>query len=236
MTTIRHTLIALPMLTVALATPAFAQNEAALRDYFEGRRVTLRMDMPGTAKGVNVYPESRRDIDFSEYGDSLRRYGPAIRAGEIVWVTKVKVKKDLIEFQLAGGGFGTFFDDDSTSVHIPYVPKSEREFAIERQLRYETNRNVRRQLERELDALRDRRDRENRRIDAERARLSEWKADRVFEQRLNRGSRFNLRFRGRVPYDIRPEDIMAALAPYVDFHAVDGYARVRPPFAIPRRR
>ena len=36
-------------------------------------------------------------------------------------VTLVKVKKDIIEFQLDGGGFGTFGDNTSTSSNIPLV-------------------------------------------------------------------------------------------------------------------
>jgi hypothetical protein len=92
------------------ATPASAQDENRLKDFFEGRRVVVRLDMPGTKDGVNVYPDRRRDLDLSDYRDNLRRYGPALRAGEMAVVTLVKVKKDHIEFQLNGGGFGTFWD------------------------------------------------------------------------------------------------------------------------------
>ncbi len=218
MSNTRHIFFASTLLLATVATPAMAQNEAQLKDYFEGRRVTLRMDMPGTQKGVNVHVDSRRNIDFADYGDDLRRYGIAIREGDTVMITKVKVKDDLIEFQLAGGGFGTFWDDTDTSVYIPYVQKSERERSLERRIRLETNRTYRRQLERELDSLRDRRDRSNRRIQLDRERLAERKYERVLDQRLDGGARFNLRFQGRVPYNIRPEDVMDMLAEYVDFY------------------
>jgi hypothetical protein len=132
-------------------------------------------------------------------------------------VTLVKVKNDLIEFQLGGGGYGTFFDDTDTSADIPYVEKSDREKSLERRLREETDRDRRRQMERELDAMRDRRERENRRIRAERERISDYKRDRLAFKRLHAGSRFNIRYRNRVPSDLRPEDIMAALADYVEF-------------------
>jgi hypothetical protein len=217
MTAIRNTIVLSTALAMTLTVPAAAKDNTELRDFFEGRRVTLRIDMPGTKDGVNVYPESRRDLDLAEYRNNLRRYGVAIQAGESAMVTVVKVKDDLIEFQLDGGGYGTFFDDTDTSVYIPYLEKSERERSLERRIREESDRNRRRQLERELDGLREWRRRENRRIEAERERLSERKESRVFNRRLNGGSRFNLRFRGRVPYDLRPEDIMAALAEYVDF-------------------
>ena len=100
---------------MALAAPAFAQNEGALRTFFEGKRVTVKIDMPGTSDGIDVRADATRAIDYKRYGDRLKNYGTAIRAGESTVVTLVKVKKDLIEFQLGGGGFGTFGDDTSTS-------------------------------------------------------------------------------------------------------------------------
>jgi hypothetical protein len=205
------------VLLLALAAPAAAQNEAALKSYFEGRRVTVRLDMPGDADGVDVHADAKRAIDYDKYRDNLKRYGTAIRSGDTAVVTMVKVKKDLIEFQLGGGGFGTFGDDTSTSANLPLVEKSGRERDIEKRIKEEDDRDRRRRLERELDDLRDRRERENRRIMAERARIEERKRERIAEQRLSGGSRFNLRYDDRVPAGMRPEDLMAALAEYVDF-------------------
>jgi hypothetical protein len=218
------------VLLLALAAPAVAQDEAALREYFEGKRVTLRMDMPGTSDGVDVHADARRAIDYTKYRDELKRYGTAIRAGDTAVVTLIKVKKDLIEFQLGGGGFGTFGDDTSTSAYIPLVEKSEREKNLEKRVRDEDDRDRRRQLQRELDDLRDRRERENRRIMAERERIEERKRERVAEERLRGGSRFNLRYDDRVPAGMRPEDMMAALAEYVDFGGhTDARDEVIPP-------
>jgi hypothetical protein len=205
------------VLLLAFVAPAAAQNEAALREYFEGRRVTLRMDMPGTSDGVDVHADARRAIDYTRYRDELKRYGTAIRSGDSVVVTLIKVKKDLIEIQLGGGGFGTFGDDTSTSAYIPLMDKSEREKNLEKRVKDEDDRDRRRQLQRELDDLRNRRERENRRIMAERERLEEIKRERVEAARLRGGSRFNLRYDDRVPAGIRPEDMIAALAEYVDF-------------------
>lgn len=212
-----HSFLVSIVLLLTLAAPAAAQDEADLKYFFEGRLVTLRVDMPGTKDGVNVHPEFRRSIDYGRYRDDLRRFGIAIRAGETVMVTLVKVKNDLIEFQLGGGGFGTFFDDTDTSVYIPHVEKSDRERYLEKRVREEDDRNRRRQLQRELGRLRDRRERENRRIWIDRERLSERKRERVADQRLNGGSRFNLRYQGRVPFGMSPEDIMTALSEYVEF-------------------
>ncbi len=197
--------------------PLGATSEARLKDWLEGRRVTVRIDMPGTHEGVNLHPDSRRSLDADDYRRHLRQFGVAIPAGETAVVTLVKVKKDLIEVQLDGGGYGTFFDDTDTSAHIPFIEKSDRERSLEREIRNEPNRERRRRLERELDGLRAWRERENHRIAIERAQLSMLKEDRVAFRRLHGGSRFNLRFRDRVPYGLQPEDIMAMLSEYVDF-------------------
>jgi hypothetical protein len=205
------------LLLLALAAPAAAQNEAALKAYFEGKRIAVRLDMPGDSDGVDVHADAKVAVDYGKYKDKLKRYGTAIHAGETVVVTLVKVKKDLIEFQLGGGGFGTFGDDTSTSANIPFVEKSSRERELEKRIKEEDDRDRRQRLEHELDDLRDRRERENRRITAERDRIEEQKRERIAEERLRGGSRFNVRYEDRVPAGMRPEDLEAALAEYVDF-------------------
>lgn len=213
---LRSTVMTVLALT-ALATSASAQNEAALKSYFEGRRVTLRIDMPGAASGVNIRPEPGEAFDAKDYRNDLKRYGTAIYAGDTAVVTEIKVKKDLIEFQIGGGGFGTMGDDTSTSSGIQMLDKTEREKRLERQIKDETDRDRRRSLQRELDDLRDRRERENRRLRAESERIEEAKRQRIADQRLRGGSRFNLRYKDRVPSNITPDGVMAALVEYVDF-------------------
>jgi len=212
-------------LCAAGAAPAAAQNEGALRAAFEGKRVTVKIDMPGTSDGVDVQADAREAVNFPRYRDNLKRYGVALHSGEPVTVTLVKVKKDLIEFQLGGGGYGTFGDDTSTTVFIPDAPKTEREKELERRVKDEDDRAVRRKLQAELDEVRERRERENRRIAVERERASAAKAEKIAERRLQGGSRFNLRYDDRVPAGIRPEDVMAALAEYVDFGPAGPAAR-----------
>jgi len=206
-------------LLVALAAPAAAQNEAVLRSFFEGRRVAVKIDMPGTSDGVDVNADASHSLDYRQYGDRLKTNGASLRAGDSTIVTLVKVKKDLIEFQLGGGGFGTFKDDSSSSVSMPSVEKSTREKDLEKRVRDETDSGRKRELREQLDDLRNRRERENRRIEVERIAAEERKKERIARERLQGGSRFNLRYAEVVPAGIRPEEVMAALADYVDFSA-----------------
>jgi len=218
------------------AWPVSAQNEGALKSFFEGRHVTLRIDMPGTSDGVNLYGDASRPVDFGEYKDNLKKYGAALHAGQSATVTLVKIKKDLIEFHLDGGGYGTFGDDTSTSVYMPLLEKSDREKELERKLREENDKERQRNLERELDELRDHRERDNRRIAAEREQAEAQKVEQLAERRLAGGSRFNIRYHDRVPAGVGPDDVMAALGQFVEFQASGGSALAPaplPPAALP---
>ena len=206
------------MIGIALtASRAEAQgpNEAEIKRHFEGKRVTLRIDMPGAADGVDIRVD--RPFDAQQYGERLRRFGTSIRSGDTATITTIKVKKDLVEFQLDGGGYGTFGDDTSTSVNMPDVQKTNREKDLEAAVRKETDAKKKRELQRELDDVRNARERENRRIAIDRQFAEERKRAQVAERRLQGGSRFNVRFAGNVPATVSPNDIESALAEYVDF-------------------
>lgn len=218
---LRHCSVAL--LPILLATHLSAtQDERTLKRTFEGTSVTVRMDLPGTEDGVDVYPERSRPIDYSQYAQRLKTYGVALHSGESVIVTKVKLKDDLIEFQLGGGGFGTSGDDTRTEVSVPPVPKSNREKDLEKLVKNETDRAKKRKLQDELDDLRDERQREDRRNQASVAGASEQRRESVRRQRADGGSRFNLRFSDGVPASaVYPDAIRQALAKYVDFSDYD---------------
>jgi hypothetical protein len=55
-----------------LAAPLHAQSEADLKQYFEGQQVTLKLAMPGTEEGVDVYPGTDRPLDFPRYATRLK--------------------------------------------------------------------------------------------------------------------------------------------------------------------
>jgi hypothetical protein len=204
---------------VSLMSPAArAQDEPALKSFFEGRPVMLRMDMPGSADGVDLHFDETHPMDVDHYQRDLKRYGVAIHAGDLSVITLIKVKKDLIEFHLGGGGFGTFGDDTSTSANIKLLEKSDKEKALEKQVKDEKDPAFKKKLEKQLDEVRDDRERENRRLTYEKERIEEEKRQRIAQQRLSGGSRFNLRYANRVPPRTTPESLIESLAEYVDFN------------------
>ena len=203
---------------IATAQPALAQSEDRLRAFFEGKTIRLRIEMPGTEDGVDVYPGTAHPIDFPKHATRLKRAGTALRRGDEVLVTKVKVKKDLIEFQLAGGGYGTFGDDDSPNVYVPVASKTEREKNLEKDLERTTDATQRRKMREELDGLRRDRQREDARNQAEAAQAQQTKEANIRQRRLEGGSRFNVRYKPVVPPEaLTPDGLMQALAEYVDF-------------------
>ena len=57
------------------AAPLSAQSEAELKQYFEGKRVTLKIAMPGTEEGVDIYPGTDRPLDYPRYASRLKDHG-----------------------------------------------------------------------------------------------------------------------------------------------------------------
>ena len=111
--------------------PVNAQSEGALRQYFEGMTVVVKMDMPGTSDGVSVHPGRSMPVDFRKVALAMKQYGIGLHQGQSVMITKVHLKKKHIEFQLGGGGYGTFGDIMTNSMEHPtggyYAGKSSRE-------------------------------------------------------------------------------------------------------------
>ena len=202
----------------AYVSSASAQNPDALSPYFEGKQVTVKIDMPATQKGVDIYPNRQPSLDAKSYGDRLKQFGVSLQRGDTVMVTKVKVNKDNVEFQLAGGGYGTAGDNTDTSVHFTPTGKSDREKDLENQISNESDPDKRRSLQRELDSVR--RDRERR--DAyDQARAQDDAARRTQKidvKRQQGGSRFNVRIDAKGMGDsLTPQVIQDALAQYVSF-------------------
>ena len=204
---------------------AAAQTEAELKQYFEGRHVTMRIDMPATKDGVNVYPERTQPLNYSEYANRIKRNGTSVRRGEAIMVTKVKVKDKHIEFQLGGGGYGTVGDETDTSIHVQSAGKSRREKRLEDDLKRENDPSRRRRIKEELDDLRRDREREDRINQALAADAAEERRARIEEKALQGGSRFNIHFSMIGADELKPAALVEALRKYVDFSDIEKATR-----------
>ncbi len=213
--------VAILFVGLVLSAAGFAAqggDQSALQNYFVGRQVRLQIDMPGTAKGVDLRQDRDDPMDWKQYSSRLKEFGPAIRSGDRSTITTLVVKKNLIEFQLDGGGFGTFWDDDTTTVTPYHVDKSNYEKQLERDVRNATDPQRKRELQRELDYARSRREREQRADDRAAQIASQMKTQQVADKRIRGGSRFNLRWTGNIPQDqLTPEAVMKMLEAYIDF-------------------
>jgi len=224
-----HRALFAAVVVASASLPAAAQDEAVLRDFFEGKSVTVKMDMPASQQGIDIYPDARQAVDLRQYSSRVKSFGIAIKKGDSVLITRVHVKDKLIEFQLAGGGYGTF-GDDTGDVTVVTVPKSQREKDLEKMVKTEDDPARRRRLQRELDDLRTARERQDAANKASAATASEAKKARIANDRLHSGSRFNLRYNEGVPVGMGPDGVMRALQEYVDFSfASDQHTVAAPP-------
>lgn len=200
------------------ALPLAAQSEPALREYFEGKTVTVKQAMPGTEEGVDIYPGTDKPLDYPKYAGRLKEHGTALRSGQSALITKVKVKSKHIEFQLDGGGYGTMGDEASTDINTAATPKTRREKNLEAELKREADPVKKRAMREEIDDLKREREREDARNRSVVAEAEEHRKQNVRQRRLEGGSRFNIRYRDQLPSSaLTPEAVMSALAQYVDF-------------------
>jgi hypothetical protein len=212
-------LIALTLFCPGTVSPTYAQSGAIeIQNYFQGKQVQLKIDMPGTQQGVDLRFDRGTPMDWKQYSSRLKKFGVAIPKDERATVTTIVVKKDMIEFQLDGGGFGTFGDDANTTVDAKPVEKSNYEKQLERDIANTDDPDRKRELQRSLDRERDRRERQDAANKRAAQIASQIKSQQVAQDRLRGGSRFNLRWSGSIPAEqLTPEGLMRLLTPYIEF-------------------
>jgi hypothetical protein len=200
------------------ASSALAQGENALRAAFEGKTVTVKLDMPGTSRGVDVYPQEAIPVSFRVVADRTKDFTVSLKMGQQVMVTKIVVKRDLIEFQLGGGGYGTLGDNAGSDIWASTAGESKQERALRDSVKTAPNAAKKKTFERELNDLRSARERENTQARAQAAQANELREVNLRAKRSVSGSRFNIRYKPAVPSDaMTPAGVMQALAAYVDF-------------------
>jgi hypothetical protein len=216
----RSTFVVATFAVILASVPTDAQDAAAVQNYFIGKQVVLKIDMPGSQKGIDLRFNKGTPMDWKEYGSRIKQFGVAIRNGDVARITSVVIKRDMIEFQLDGGGFGTFGDDTNTTVTAKPREKSDYEKDLERQIANTDDDDKRRALQRDLDRERARRERQDL-INQHQAQIaSQQKAQVVAQNRVTGGSRFNLRWSGSIPEDqLSPQAVMQRLSEYLSFDA-----------------
>jgi hypothetical protein len=219
---------------VAMALCALSSSaqsaSSPIVSYFTGKEVVLKIDMPGSQKGVDLRFNKDIPMDWKEYSGRLKTYGVAIRKGDTARVTGIVVKDDRIEFQLDGGGFGTFGDDADPTVTAKPVEKSDYEKDLERQIANTDDPDRKRSLQRDLDRERSRRERQDASNRNAAQVASQIKSQQIADRRTRGGSRFNLRWSGSIPASQRnPDAVMKLLADYVSFDAAPQVAAAPPP-------
>jgi hypothetical protein len=205
--------VALVAVAICASHPLFAQSEAALWEALEGRTAIAKVDLPATKSGVEIYPDASPATNDAQYGKQLKQFGAAARRREPVTITDVKVNPKSIEIELGRSDSGT---DSSSQVYVA-AAKSARENALERDLEGETDPARRERMEKELEELRAKRAREDARLKAALAQLAR-DGQASNRSRAASGMRFNLVFPSGVPSRaLRPDYVMAALKPWIDF-------------------
>jgi hypothetical protein len=215
----------LPVLlfAVVFSLSALAAESTSIESFFTGKEVVLKINMPGSQKGVDLRFNKPAPMDWKEYGSRVKQFGTAIPKGATSRVTSVVVKKDMIEFQLDGGGFGTFGDDTQTKVDSKVVEKTDYEKSLEDQISKTDDPDRKAQLQRDLDREQAKRQKQQAANDRTAQVASQMKAQKVADNRAGGGSRFNLRWSGSIPPDqLNPDAIMKLLAEYVDFSPIQG--------------
>jgi len=220
----------------AMASDEQEARERVLRQFFEGRSVVVFLDMPASSKGVDLHIGQPEPLDMGKHARRLVETGVSVHEGAKVAITRINVKDDLIEFQLGGGGFNAIWNGSGT-VSPSYVGKSHREKDLEDEIRHEHDPKRRRDLQRELDRLRNYRRQEEQRSREMAETANEIRRDRDHDRAQRMGSRFNIRFEKAVPPGaLTPDGVMEILSPWVDFAGLPGgevYSRRRAERAEP---
>jgi len=191
--------------------------ESALREAFVGRQILLKLDMPGTQKGVDLDFGQNDPLVWRDYENRMKEFGVALHKGDQATVTSLVVKNDRIEFHLDGGGYGTAHDDTG-SVTARIIPKSSEQERMEKALKDTTDRERRRDLQDRIDREESRRRFLQSQENSAAMVAQQIKQQEIANRRLHGGSRFNLRWKGGIPsQELSAASVRMRLASFVDF-------------------
>lgn len=87
--------------------------QAQIETFLLNTRVVAKVTFPASAKGIDLSLDG--EWDQKETSKRIKNGGGGIDIDNPATVTQVKLKDDLLEVQLNGGGFGTFMDQLASS-------------------------------------------------------------------------------------------------------------------------
>lgn len=195
-----------------------AQSEADLREYFEGRTVVVKQDLPASKNAIEISPDSASPLNYADYNRRIKQSGVAFRRNQSVPLTSVRVNDRSIELQL--GGMSSSGAEELSPAASVAVEKSARERSLERDVERETDPDRLTKMQQELDGLRKQRQREDARLKAALAQLSNGSDNR--QPTVNAAARIDLVFNAGVPARaLNPDYVKSALKNWLDFSATE---------------
>ena len=205
----------------ALAQDSREAAQAKLTQALQGTRVSLKMDMPATQKGVVIAADKTGAIDQEKHQKRLKTYGTAIQNGEATVITGVRISGDEIVVEFAGGGAPE--GDLGAAAGPRPVPTQASTRESRSRSRMNTNgdpnssrlddQNVRSTVKYES-AKRQQADRE---AEAKYEARRQKAIEQARELNLKMGSRFIIKFDDRNTASITPEELTKLLSAYVSF-------------------
>lgn len=222
----KHIAVLACLLMAVCSVTALAQDsrdaaQAKLTGALQGTRVSLKMDMPATDKGVVVDAGKAGAVDQEKYQKRLKTYGTAIQTGEATVITGVKLSGGEIVVEFAGGGAPD--GDLGASAGTRPVPTASSIRESRARSRMNTNgdpnknlfddQNVRSTVKYESA----KRQHEDSRAEAEYQARRQKAIERARELRLKMGSRLIIKFDRTDAASVTPEELTKLLSAFVAF-------------------
>jgi hypothetical protein len=210
------------LLLLSFAAPAVLSQDSSAANTnlkaFTGKRVILKIDMPATLKGVDVWPEKPVVPDPKLRGRK-KAFGVSLNKNTGATVTDVLIAVNQIGFLLEGGGFGTSEDMQPfpLPVKLPLTPKSDTEIRLEIAIKDPKNRSRIPYLNERLIELRNARRIIDQKNSSDYNKALKSRLGKIQKASSKRGSRFNIRLKKIDISSVTPDDVMKWLEYYVDF-------------------
>jgi len=200
-----------------LSGTATAQSAGVLRGTLVGRKVVMKIAMPATFRGVDLRVGTNEFIDTAEVLARHEKYGTSMVAGDVVTITDVVVKGDLIELHVNGGGAGRFSGKSSLPANVP-MPVTGRPAQNDSSMSSTGGRAVRAAQQERARQGNERARAKEAASQASRLQATGSSENEKELERMKHGSRFNIRYQSALTADeLKVAEVMKLLQEFVDF-------------------